>query len=780
MSDNTSIPLFPLKLIEDQPIGDSGPLELGMETYSQVIAGAAIGTDGPFTIGIYATWGCGKTSLLKRAFHLIEKDAASSDVITVWFNAWQFERDDHPMVPLVATIVRAIEEKQRLKRKVRAALKEGWNDLGRSLRAIAYGFEAKSKVGVPGFAEVEAGFVAKDMVDRYDALGTHSDPLLDRSLYYNAFRLLEQSTRVVKPPRVVVFIDDLDRCLPRNALHLLESIKLVLAQRGFVFVIALDPQIVEQYIENMYKKDFGVEDYAVAGAKYLDKIIQLPFRIPSHQRRFKEYVNQLVSERTKGFDAETTRALAANVEVLAAGADHNPRCVLRLINGLLTACAVLRAVGEGEPDPPTIACLAVSGVLRDAIGPLYWELSKDQMLCDAIAYGSGRPMEARWVEPLALPTQDGEVKKRIIGALAARRYLATVLDMPDAGHVWLTKSHLRKEVDEFSLSHIPDTIPAEEAYDEASLQFDRWDNRDGVPQPGTRARSSGIHAWRPGLKNSQIWFVPLDTEVSCVAIHPLCRWIVTGGADNVIRWWDPQTGRLVREDEGHGGPIRCAAVSADGKHVATGSVDGTVRVWSPDSKEGRVNTDHGSPVRCLAFSPDGDFVASGSDDGKVRVSGYPDSMNSRVLGSHDGWVTAVAVSGDSRRIVTGSYDLTVREWQLDAQRATPKMVTVGGCVTSLVLLSDDGKAVVATYEGEVSVCDLRSGTRIDAVPGVFGAVRCLSLANGRSRVLMGSLSGSVWAWDIGAIDSELVYNLHWHAVRAIAVSCDDRLAVSTE
>jgi predicted KAP-like P-loop ATPase len=48
--------------------------------------------------------------------------------------------------------------------------------------------------------------------------------------------------------RVVVLVDDLDRCLPTNALDVLESMKLFFDLPGFVFVVALDEEVVERAI----------------------------------------------------------------------------------------------------------------------------------------------------------------------------------------------------------------------------------------------------------------------------------------------------------------------------------------------------------------------------------------------------------------------------------------------------------------------------------------------------------------------------------------------------
>lgn len=121
---------------------------------------------------------------------------------------------------MVDQIERHITQARPTSKKTADATIASLAKIGRSLRAIAYGFSAKTKIKMPGFAEIEAGFVAKDMIDRDDQL-RREDPLLDRTLYYNAFQALAEAVpeksrigNVEDAPRIIVFIDDLDRCLP--------------------------------------------------------------------------------------------------------------------------------------------------------------------------------------------------------------------------------------------------------------------------------------------------------------------------------------------------------------------------------------------------------------------------------------------------------------------------------------------------------------------------------------------------------------------------------------
>jgi KAP family P-loop domain len=186
-----------LQLLTDQALdeaGFEGTDGLGFDSYAQILSNAALSTPGPFTVGIFGEWGTGKTSLMKMISDTLSKEP---ETITVWFNAWRFEKEEHPIVPLVASIVKELERNKTFLRQLGDA---GCN-LVRSLRAVAYGFSAKSTVKLPGFAEIEASFVAKDMIDRVDNL--RPDPLLDRSLYYEAFETLA-SVHLEKRARIVI------------------------------------------------------------------------------------------------------------------------------------------------------------------------------------------------------------------------------------------------------------------------------------------------------------------------------------------------------------------------------------------------------------------------------------------------------------------------------------------------------------------------------------------------------------------------------------------------
>src|SRR5581483_6682801 len=75
--------------------------------------------------------------------------------------------------------------------------------------------------------------------------------------------------------KLVIFIDDLDRCLPENAITVLESLKLFFDNRYCIFVVGIDHDVVEEGIQHRYAGKLSLN-----GRDYLDKIIQIPFFLP--------------------------------------------------------------------------------------------------------------------------------------------------------------------------------------------------------------------------------------------------------------------------------------------------------------------------------------------------------------------------------------------------------------------------------------------------------------------------------------------------------------------
>jgi ABC-type dipeptide/oligopeptide/nickel transport system ATPase component len=92
------------------------------------------------------------------------------------------------------------------------------------------------------------------------------------------------------PARIVLYIDDLDRCPPEQVVNVLEAVQLLLKTPLFIVVLALDDRYIARALEKVYE---GVlkRGGKPSGIDYLEKIIQIPYRVrPVSQSAIGKYL----------------------------------------------------------------------------------------------------------------------------------------------------------------------------------------------------------------------------------------------------------------------------------------------------------------------------------------------------------------------------------------------------------------------------------------------------------------------------------------------------------
>ena len=228
------------KILLDNPSARPG---LKFEAYASALKDIIERSDPQFSVGIFGGWGSGKTTLMRA----IEKQL-SDRIVSVWFNAWRYEKEEHLIIPLLDTLrdalvtwAAAAEANPAIDPSFRDRAIKAASTITKAARAIFAGLEIKARVPL-----VEVSLDANKTVAEWrqgDAETDRKDAESPQSAYHVSFQALQESLTEFTErgkQRIVVFIDDLDRCLPANALQVLESMKLFFDLDGFVFVVGLD------------------------------------------------------------------------------------------------------------------------------------------------------------------------------------------------------------------------------------------------------------------------------------------------------------------------------------------------------------------------------------------------------------------------------------------------------------------------------------------------------------------------------------------------------------
>ncbi|MEE8154048.1 MAG: P-loop NTPase fold protein [Phycisphaerales bacterium] len=320
--------------------------QLGRQTELLAALDTIVNAEPPLVIGVYGDWGTGKTSFMRALQALLDKNQRDNhaqstktdgakyiftradeifkthptvisepdkkgnskkvpleSLLAVWFNPWQHQFEKDPIFPLIDAIRRDQTERWT---RLNAGLKTFLDDpRARILGKVGLGLGSLISPAWLTALTGKVGRGAKEMIDHFANFQKEFETCIEELTRYHGGKL-------------VIFVDDIDRCEAAYTVRILESLKLHLLNPHCIFVLGCARERVIKALTSKLTDDPG------DAADYLNKIIQLPMHLPPI------YERQL-----KGLLQAIGRAdLAGNdpcVKLLHAYAGDNPRRLKRFL-----------------------------------------------------------------------------------------------------------------------------------------------------------------------------------------------------------------------------------------------------------------------------------------------------------------------------------------------------------------------------------------------------------------------------------------------------------------
>lgn len=366
----------------------------------------------PHVLGIHGDWGSGKTSFMRQVqFHLggempddgsvclagvgniriKNKKDKNRKVITIWFDAWRYQNE---LVPVVALLHEIRHQISCLSAAYNGVKKLSYVAMSAALDGI---IKVANKITLEAIPSVEKIQKVGESWEQKNYSETITVNSIRKQLKDVIEQLLPSDDASA---RVVIFIDDLDRCNATSAKQLLEGLKIYLSIPRCIFVIGMN----ERILINLISKDTAGDESEneLSAAHYLEKICSDIYRLPSASSPINLFLQWLDDPAHKAL----VKSALQNVRCLP----QNPRRLKSLANQWVRFAAYDSSLRDDNLDIDERKLSAIKVLIVAYIHQFHrdlwerWSFNFDFWIeIKAFCQGGRDPVSHKWCENIRLP-----------------------------------------------------------------------------------------------------------------------------------------------------------------------------------------------------------------------------------------------------------------------------------------------------------------------------------------------------------------------------------------
>lgn len=346
------------RIFVDEP--KIGQTVLDFPNYISTLSNIIESSKPRYTIGIFGEWGTGKSTLMDNMIETLQ-----NQYNCMYFNAWRYEGEKrNATYPLMLSILEKLVNTSAIHKGFEEKKPGERETFGQKIFRVLNAINVSGSIGLPG-ASVDLSIDKEKLKKQSDKLSfaelTDFFKEIKSPLVEGINILRDDLLPMIQPENIpgenkelklIVFIDDLDRCTPEKAAQILESIKVFFDIDGIVFVLGLSKEIVEAAIDAKYEK--FAERGIFSSSDYIKKIIQVPFALPAWT---KEDLEEFLEDLIEKHEDETFKGFFRKHKKIISGAvSNNPREIKRLLNNFLLARKIFAEYADNrgektEPEP---------------------------------------------------------------------------------------------------------------------------------------------------------------------------------------------------------------------------------------------------------------------------------------------------------------------------------------------------------------------------------------------------------------------------------------------
>lgn len=342
--------------------------KIGREEIVDKVCGlvGSLKKDKNFCLAINGAWGSGKSFVLGL---IEEKLSKKQEYIIIKYDAWENTFYSDPLIAILSCVIDGIEEKlylvERTEEKAKKAAKTGVNTLAKLSTKIE-----KLKAVIEGIKTI-----IKDFHNPIDtaALGDFKSY---QKLLKATKEILNEITQAgeyrEKQTKLVILVDEIDRCLPDEQLKILERLHHLFDVKNCAVIVTMNQICVAETVKTIY----GIDGY-----EYLRKFFNFTFRLDTSAN---EYLKNLLGEYIKSFEKiqgskeEVAFSVELAYECLICGSEKaldkaDNRELTRYFEGIMNIC---NDFGWQRLTPQYVFFILLALYIRKIISPTFLNADK--------------------------------------------------------------------------------------------------------------------------------------------------------------------------------------------------------------------------------------------------------------------------------------------------------------------------------------------------------------------------------------------------------------------
>lgn len=283
----------------------------------------------PVVFGIHGKWGTGKSTFMKLIKNKLDKD-----FYTIAINPWEYGENQNFITIFLAKLYNNKEVKKNIFSKENDSAINFLKCIFKPLKLSVDVKPLKLEYDFNKFSLDEQKNVIDSFISENFALKESISYILNHNFF--------------SKKKIVVFIDDLDRCSVKKIMEVIESIKLIFNSPNCIFFLGCDTNYIEsalsieyeKFIENNEKLNFDFKSFS---REYLEKIIQIPFYIPSiSEKAVRGYIDSILYSKKDQYKPIKVKENLFNsfrlnlkgdfISDLIVKSNLNPRRIKRILN----------------------------------------------------------------------------------------------------------------------------------------------------------------------------------------------------------------------------------------------------------------------------------------------------------------------------------------------------------------------------------------------------------------------------------------------------------------